>query len=208
MIQKVNVTSPKAFNYLRSQLSLGSVFLSRNILKLPLEHGKVFAFVPKETSNEALFRFESGGLYVVDRTLLTNPIVVPVQNEGVPFIVSIIHEFLKLDICNCSIFEEPNAKPSDPIIINSGREYVSIKEEIFYFLNSDNNNVKEIEQVLMRSEAYYLLGVLGSLDYRINANFKPFERITAELIKMIVDNINSFFVSAYDHEGYLMWTMI
>ena len=63
MIQKVNVTSPGAFNYLRSQLSLGSTFLSKNILEFPLEQGKVFAFVPEETSNEALFQFESGGLY-------------------------------------------------------------------------------------------------------------------------------------------------
>lgn len=206
MIQKLNVTGPKAFNYLRSQLNIGSVFLSGNVLKLPLEQGRVFAFVPEETSSEALFRFDSGGLYVIDRTLLANPTVVPVPNEGVPFIVNIIHEFLKLDASNCCIFEEPNSKPSDPFIINSGWEYVSIKEQIFYFIDNKNNSVEEIERVLARSEAYYLLGVLTTLDKPYGDSFRPFREINPELLEMAARNIQRFFAIAYDHEAYLMWT--
>lgn len=207
MIQKVNVTSPGAFNYLRSQLSLGSTFLSKNILEFPLEQGKVFAFVPEETSNEALFQFESGGLYAANRTLLIDSTLVPVRNEGDPFIVNVIREFLKMDACNCCIFEEPNAKPSDPFIKNSGHEYIHIKDEIFYFINNENNGVEDIESILTRSEAYYLLGVLSSLEYTFHKKFSPFSEIKPELLRPIVQNIEKFFSIAYDHEGYLMWSL-
>jgi hypothetical protein len=207
MIQKVNVTSPKAFNYLRSLLCFGSSFLSKYILEFPLEQGKVFAFVPEETSNEALFQFESGGLYAANRTLLINSTVVPIQNEGKSFIVNIVREFLKMDTGNCCMFEEPNAKPSDPFIKNSGHGYIHIKDEIFYFINNGNNSVEEIENILTKSEAHYLLGVLSSLECTFHKNFSPFSEIKPELLRIIVQNIEKFFSIAYDHEGYLMWSL-
>ena len=208
MIKKVNVTGVEAFKYLRSQLILGSTFLANDMQELPIEKGKVFAFVPEGISNETLFQFEKGNVYKTEKISTANATVVSFQNELVPFIVGIIHDFLKTDERNCCLFEEPNAKPSDPFVINSEYKYVSIKDDIFYFINKENNHVAEIETILKRSEAYYLLGVLTSLNYNNHKDFSPFAKLKPEIFKKIVRNTEFFFSSAYDFESYLMWSRI
>lgn len=208
MVKKINVTGDEAFKYLRSQLSFGSKFLSKKMLEIPLEEGEVFAFVPENISYEVLFNFERGGLYKTNKDLMETSSVLPVQNESKLSVINIIHEFIEMDNCNCCVFEEPNAKPSDPFIINSNFKFNTIKDEIFYFINKENNDLKEIEFILDQSESYYLTGVLTSIDYSNHKRINQFNELEPEILEKVVQNIKSFFSIAYDHEGYLLWSQI
>jgi len=208
MIGKKNITSKDSYKYLRSQLKIGGKTLSNLINILPLENGKIFAFVPEGIPEKSLYEFDKGGLYFFDKELLKNtPALVPVQNDARSVLIRNLHEYLDLKKENCCIFEEPIALPSDPFIKNSEIEYVHINDEMFYFFDKKNNDAKKIEKSFTGSEAHYFLCALSTLNFEEHFEFAPFKKITTELLEKVVANLTSFFVRAYDGEGYLMWTM-
>ncbi len=207
MVEKRDVSEIDSFKYLRSQLNIGGKALSNYINMLPIESGKVFSFVPKGTSEKSLYEFEKGGLYFFDKELLKQvPPLVPIQNEARPLLISTVYNYLNSGMENCCIFEEPIALPSDPWVKNSMIKYVHINNEMFYFFDNKNKDIKEIDRAFKASEAHYFLCALSSFNTFEHDKFISFKEITIELIKEVVDNLNSFFVRAYDGEGYLMWT--
>lgn len=207
MIEKREVTGVEALEYLQNQLSLGGKTLSNYINQHPLQYGQVYSFVPKGTSQGSLYNFKSGGIYFSNKESLSNgPILIPIRNDAKDILINIINEFIQNTDDNCCIFEEPNAKPSDPWISNSGIEYIFYGEEIFYFFDKSNNNKEGIENAIKRSDGYYFLCALGSLNFANHAGFTSFQSVSPELLKAFVQKIAFFFVKAYDGEGYLMWT--
>lgn len=206
MIQKKEVTGSKAFKYLAEQLSLGGKTLSNCINLLPIQGGKIYAFVPENTLEEQLFNFEAGGIYPNNMKLSKTANLIPIPNEARPVLINIISNYLSITEENCCIFEESNAKPSDPWISKSKIEYVYKDEEIFYFFDEKNANNILLERAIRVSDGYYFLFALGSINIEDHVRFTPFAAIKFELLKIFSERINSFFVKAYDGEGYLMWT--
>jgi hypothetical protein len=207
MIEKINVTSDDSFKYLREQLNMGGKTLSNYISLLPLENGKIYSFVPEGISEKSLYQFDIGGIYSFDKELFKNsPVLIPIQNDARLLLIKDIYEYLDINDENCCVFEEPNGRPQDKWIKNSKIDYVHIADEVFYFFDKKNNSLKQIEDTFKVSEAYYFLCSLGSLSYNIHNKFTPLQEIGVELLKEFVDNLNAFFVKAYDGEGYLMWT--
>jgi hypothetical protein len=206
MIEKKNVTGTAALNYVKRELSKGGV-LSTCISSLPLVKGSIYALVPAETSDVNLYDFENGVLYPFDEKLLdAKQPAIPIQNEARPFLVEIVQQYLNVSETNCCLFEDPIRLPTDPKVTDSAIDYVHlIGGEMFYFFNSSSNDSSKINKALMTSEAYIFLCALSSLGTVKQNAFLTKKEIDLELLKLFTAGVSSFFVKAYDYEGYLMW---
>jgi hypothetical protein len=207
MIQKKNVTSSKAYNYLRKQLDMG-ISLSQCISKLPLEKGEVYSFVPEDTSDEILYNFDFGGVYAIDKEKAISSQISPVKNDARPLVLSEIQNYLNEGEMNCCIFEEPNASPDFPWVKTSGMEYIHLNnQEMFFFFDKENNDNEKVQDAFTTSEVYIFLCVLSELKKEEHAQFAAFNEVAIDAIELFAKNMKKMFVRAYDGEGYLMWTL-
>jgi hypothetical protein len=206
MIEKRNVTTITAFNYLRKQLDMG-ISLSQCISKLPLENGSVYSFVPEDVSDEVLYNFEFGGVYPFDIEKAKATRLSLVQNDARTIVLSEIQNYLDESEVNCCIFEEPNASPDFPWVKTSGMEYVHLNnQEMFFFFDKENNDKEKVRDAFTTSEVYIFLCVLSELNKEEISQFAAFKEIRIDALELFTKNMKSFFVRAYDGEGYLMWT--
>jgi hypothetical protein len=210
MIEKKEVTGTRSFEYIRKQLSRGKTLSSFINTLLPIEKANVYSFVPSETSIENLFQFDSGRLYPFNRESLksANPII-PIRNDSRPLIIEEIQKHINNNSNNCCLFEEPVGVPSDPWVITSGMEYIHLNNiEMFYFFDNNNNDVKKIEKAFIASEDYIFLCALSSLDPTELNDVTSHKEVLLEFLQLFATKITTFFVKAYDGEGYLMWHKI
>jgi hypothetical protein len=204
-----NVTGTAALNYVKQELSRGG-FLSDCISELPLNNGVLYAFVPEEVSENKLYNFENGGLYPVNENDLTEgPYSMPIINDARPFLVEIIQQHLTSGEVNCCLFEDQLRAPMDPVMIASPLDYVHFEgRKIFYFFNHYKNETSIISKALVTSEAHVFLCVLSSLDIATQNEFLPKSEINLDLLRKFAVGTSSFFINAYDHEGFLMWSKL
>jgi hypothetical protein len=206
MIKRIDITSAQTFAYVQEQLELSGKTLANQLLSKSLTEGKVFAYAPENTPSELLYRFETGGIYPFDRSLLQNtPALIPVQNDARPVVINDILQYLRENKQHCCLFEEANAIPSDPWVKQSQMKYVHLNEEMYYFFNEDAQP-EEFEDAFKTSEGYYFLCALCSLPIDNQDGFSPFNSLDSEQLKNFASNVASFFVRAYDGEGYLQWS--
>lgn len=205
MIKRVDITSPETFAYVQEQLDLSGKTFANELLSKSLLEGKVFAYVPENTPSELLYRFETGGIYPFDRTLLQDtPALIPVQNDATPVVINDVLKYLHENKEHCCLFEEPVGTPSDPWIKRSRIKYVHLHNEMYYFFDKDAKS-EEFEDAFRTSEGYYFLCALSSLPIDDQDGFSPFNSLNSEQLKNFASNVVSFFVRAYDGEGYLQW---
>ena len=206
MITKIEITGKKSINYIREHLFLGGKTLSNFLLTISLEKGKIFSIVPEYIDKQKLFNFETGGIYAVDEELLKKrPVLIPIRNDSRPFVIDLIEKYLSANQEHCCIFEEPVGQPDFPYVIESGIEYVSIRNEMYYYFDRENNSKEEIEKALVTSDGYYFLCALGKLEVEKRASFIPKKEISSDILEEFVEQIKAIIVKAYDGEGYLMW---
>jgi hypothetical protein len=205
MINKKEVTGDKAYSYLRKQLNMG-ISLSEFVNKLPIENGKVYSFVPDGVSPESLYTFELGGIYPLnEEEKATGLSLVP--NDARPVVMAEIQDFVTENELNCCLFEEPNASPDFPWVKSSGMEYVHLNnQEMFFFFDQSNCDNGKLKDAFITSEVYIFLCVLSKLEKNLHSRFAPFNEVKTDVLTLLVENTEGFFVRAYDGEGYLMWT--
>jgi hypothetical protein len=210
MIKKVDVTSEKAFAYLKKHVNSSGKTLANYVELLLLENGKVYSFVPENTPEKELYYFEEGVLYPYDTNTFNNAIhqpdgslLVPIQNDAESIVIDLIIDYLHSEN-HCCLIEEATAEPSDPWVKNSQIKYSFFKNEMYYFFNQEVNE-KEFKEAFKTSQAWYFLCTLSVLSPEEQNNFNHYKELSVELIKSYIEGLKSFFVRAYDGEGYLQW---
>jgi hypothetical protein len=205
MTEEINVTGIEAFSYLRKQLDIG-ISLSNCINSLSIEDGEVYSFVPAGTSREKIYNFNLGGIYPFQKEELSSSQLNPIRNDSRQIAICKIRKHIEADDKNCCIFENPNASPYFPWVKTLGIEYVHLRnEEMFFFFDKNNDVIEHVENAFIISEAYIFLCALSSLNENDHSNLAAFKEITVDILELFVKNLSSFFVKAYDGEGYLMW---
>jgi hypothetical protein len=203
MIKKIDISSPETFAYLEKQLDLSGKTFATDLLSRPLTGGKVYAYVPENTAAELLYRFESGGIYPTER----KPGLVAVQNNARPVVIEYILKYLQQNNEHCCLFEDALAEPSYPYVKRRGIDYVHLGNEMYYFFSSDAK-YESVEVALRFSGGHYFLCALSSLAIEKQEGFSPLSSVVAEQLKELSSAVVSFFVRAYDGEGYLEWCKI
>lgn len=200
-----DVTGIGAAKYISGQIELGWKHLSILLRNIDLDNGKIFAYVNDTISDSALHNFDRGDPDLFEKQIAeADSDLIPIENDSNDLLVDLIYEYVNFSVFNCCILEEPVGRPSDPYILKSSIKFVNIEDEMFYFLNKMSSE-NEIEEVYLRSEGFYFLCVLTTLDLQFQKEFIPYSNIANDLLKRSVENVTSFFVQAYDGEGYLRW---
>jgi hypothetical protein len=206
MIEKKDVTGPLASAYIHEQFLRGR-FLSRGLKNLPIENGKIFAFVPSWIAPEKLYAFQNGGIYASDEELKQREHPwSAIRNDALSPICEEIERYIRVEKSNCCLFEDPILWPSDSQVKNNNIEFVYLGEDqVYYFFNNSNFNFEKIKEAVLVSDDYIFTCAISSLDINMQSCFLPSKEITVELLEAFVRNVFVFFVGAYDGEGYLMW---
>lgn len=122
------------------------------------------------------------------------------------WLVQKIKEFLSSGDDRIVVFEHGAARKNDPWIERAKPIYFSYyKDEVYLSLfarNSSNEGL--IEDTIRHAEvAWRLLGIMTSLP----AKYLPLpHELTDEVFKLLVQNAEHIFVSAFDGEGYIIYT--
>lgn len=205
MISKKIVNTTKALDYIRKQFSRGRS-LSILMHNLDFSSGQVFALVPDNLSEDKIYNFQEG-LYPFDTNLLkTKYPAIQVQNYSRKFLLETIHDYLEVAKEHCCLFEDPISIPTDSRVLNSGLNCVSLSnDQVFYFFNSENNDVEKIEDAIKISDDYIFLCVLSSLDVGMQSGFNSTQSVSLDILKAFTDNLYAFFIGAYDGESYILW---
>lgn len=206
MIVKQKISGSNVRTYLKNELDKSSKTLSTYVSKLNLDDGEVFALVPQGVSEKSLYEFENGGLYKEAVQSLSHAFnLIPIQNEARPFIIDLIYNYIEGNENNCCLLEETIGSLSDTWVKKSKIEFVYLRDEMFYYFDIKNNEIEKIKEALKKSESYYSLFALSSYNNEEDSKHRPIGEIRPEFLEEFVSNIVSFFVRAYDGEGYLMW---
>lgn len=147
MLQKF-AFGPEATAYIREQLSWGRT-LGKLLLNLPLEEGRVIAYLPASTSFEQSRNFRAGGLPKTQQGTLDN-------------LIDAISEYLVGSGKRYAVFEDINAQVGDPFLEEEKEQFFTYKTDVYYFLSSQSNAPNRI-RYMATGYAWYFLGVLTSL---------------------------------------------
>ena len=140
-----------------------------------------------------------------NKSLLKNsPALVPIQNDARPVVIKYILQYLQENENHCCFFEDATWAPSDQWVKHSKIKYFHLDEEMYYFFGNDAET-ETFEDAFKRREGYYFLCALSSLRAKKQNGFSPFSSLSSEQLDDFASNVISFFVPAYDGEGYLQW---
>jgi hypothetical protein len=202
MIVKKDVSGPRAISYIKEHVNRSGKTLAELLLTLPLSEGKVFAFVPEDCRNDSLFNFDSG--FADDNEVITHDdgsALVPIQNHARPVILAAVRSYLSSDPEHCCIYEDPYGAGFG---LSKKIDFSHFHDE-YYYLFSQGYHVENLEHALKDGGPYYFLMVLSRLSDAKQADFVSPKILDHELLVEAFQNVNSFFVMAYDWESYLQW---
>jgi hypothetical protein len=179
----------EAFIYIRDQLSSGKT-LSNLLLNLPLNEGKVIAFLSESFPSDWFNKFQSG--------------IGMKASPSHKHLASFMSEYLRKSQTNLVIFEEPLKRSSDRHLSSRVKQYMTHDSEVYPFLTSrEAGNLKQINSFIADSTAYYFLAALTASTDR---KFDNRQDVTRDVLMNLALATKYIIVGAYDGEGHLIWS--
>lgn len=180
----------QAIDYIKSQLSVGHT-LGRSLLDLPLDSGRVAAFLPTGTEPESLYAFQWGGVATATDGVWEN-------------MASFVSTYLRGGVGRYAVFE--GFRPADRMLTASGRQYFSFgPDEIYYFASSAGADSPKVEVAADAGRSYPYIGVLTSIP-EDSPDIRSGSDICEELLKELAARAQHLLIGAYDDEAPLVWT--
>lgn len=195
-----------AIGYFREQLAAGST-LSKALLECDLTHGEIWAVVAGSTSDERAHRLDAGGITTATRPPPGSPplTMVRVERPSLPFLIRLVARYLQATPGAHCVFEDARRRRGDPISRRSlDVEHRYFGDEVYYVLGSDQADDALIERAFRAGESYVLLAALAPLPGRATL-LQPHD-IDVEALRVVAEATEVIIVSAYDHEGFAVWT--
>ena len=206
----------EALDYVRSCLASGKT-LSAHLLQLPLDTGRVWAYLPENVAPEAARSFRMGGVIPIDQdaeveifsdgklaaTLIpvrTHPLGVRTEQVLLQFISSYLSESGERYV----VFEHALAHPTDPFIQTGTSKFFSYGPEVYHFLSSQDVNLAQIHDTVRSASSYLFIASLTSLP--VKQDIQPRQEVSLDTLKTLSNNTVHIIVGAYDGEGELIWS--
>ena len=191
--------------YLRESLG-DSKQLARSLLGcLNLEQGTARTFLPLESSDQHIYDFRRGGKVMGP----ASPLSSSSQGRGITRIfnmdsvlVDIIQTHLDSGWNSFCLVEAPLAHADDP---KSTEGTVLVHDDsVFYLLEPDKTNQAAIQQTLRVASSIWppTVGALG----RGARRTAHLEIVDIKALEEFAEKTESIFVSAYDGEGFVLWS--
>ena len=184
----------------------GHALAKKALETTPLSKGKCYTIIPSNVPESHTYKFMTGGVYSEINQKST---VVPVQNNSVVIVKSVIKAFFDTSDRHCAVMEDVSSRPSDTGIQETSRPCLISGEEVYNF-SSNQENIDDVILSLKQSDAsYYSFFALLSLDASQQQRFHhPRYSIGEEDIALLASSIQGIIQYAYDGEGFLFWDRI
>ncbi|MGI8588173.1 MAG: hypothetical protein ACR2M0_10875 [Chloroflexia bacterium] len=206
----------EAIVFIRSRLAEGHT-LSKYLLSLSLDDGRVVAHVPVTADDVRSARFVSGGLIERDTSLETTfagsdgrvfrivPVTAqPQRLETELELANFIMAYLQRPGSRYAVFEHALAAPGDPWLRSSTLRYFSYRSELYIFLTKADANVATIIDTIRRSSTYLFTGILTAPTAM--PELHSAETVTEDVLQTLALSSEHILVGAYDGEGELIWS--
>jgi hypothetical protein len=184
----------EAIDYIRDRLSQG-VSLSRLLLALPLEQGRVTTWLVEPITPEELTQFEDA----LDETV----------NKR-----AYMEELISTYLGNTqgaypryAIFENAAAHPTDPWVETRKVQFFTNSEQtdVYPFITSKNNQIANIRNAINNAvTAYLFTGILTEMEN--GPDIVSGQAVDTKTLQILAQNTAYMFISAYDGFGVLTWT--
>lgn len=180
---------PDAVEFVRACLAKGN-HLAQAITRLPLESGRVFAFLGADAHEDAAKRFAVGG---VTSTRTTQPLLANLIAG---------HLSDKTLTGSCALFEDALANPADPCVTPYLRWLRTFDNEVYYCLQADDSAPASILSVIRQASSHLFLAALTSGLSKATCHEPAF--VEADFSRLAA-KARYVVVGAYDGEGHLIW---
>lgn len=200
-----NLDFQKCFKYLSLEYSEGLFFSERLINESYLIGGSFFTVVPDNVKDENLYDFQWGGrIYPFYRP--PGVTVMRVRNDSKKIINSSLFGYVQLSNTNFIGMEDYSSDPSSQNVRNSKLKYYILNNnKLFYLLDQKYTSEDFFEHYAIVAHRYLSLCLLLRLKPDFT-NALPSNILDEQTTELIFQGINSFFISVYDGEGYLIWS--
>lgn len=187
MLRKVAL-GHDAVSYLRTSLSEGST-LSRLLVSLPLDSGRITTFVPRTLTDSSIHNFTAGWS--------PNPggVFEKVRNH--------VAMYVRTKAGGCAVFEDINSSPREVETGPPSYPYFVFDDEVYPFLTSTRGGSRAVRRVMLATYSYRFLTVLG--DFADVLGSRDGQVVGEVLLRDIARRAEQLVVSAYDSDGCLIW---
>lgn len=178
--------------FIRRNLSRGAA-VSRMLLDLPLEEGKVSVFLPKHVGKDVARGFDLGGVFRQEESI-----------EAERRVAEFVASYLNRSEHAYAVFENPVMKPTDPSARLSALCYFTYNDIVYFLLSSGQPELTRVIATLRGVHSWVFNGILtlpkglGTIDAR--------QQLDRETLVNLATNTEHILVGAYDYEGYLIWS--
>jgi len=197
MLKKVEL-GIDAIDHLTEALEDGSAFANPSISfylsKLPLREGRMTTYWPTHMNQNDINKFNSVVLFHRTKKL-------DIRGK----IENLIMEYLRNNKNGYAVFESLVMK-GDPIYHNKERNFVTQDSNvyIYHFVRSlDYSNI-QVSHAFNSARYYPLVVALTKLSENVSP-IEPFQELSDETIKELVDNTDIIITDVYDGTGFLIW---
>lgn len=197
--------------FVRGRISLLENPESSLVHKVKLEDGKVIAFLPIGTPFEKATDFDTAFFNYTPEEL-------DARREEISGLCKVMEQktadqivsFLKATPTGCFVVEDGNRTASDPesLVIRSvvDERTFLFGKCLYYSLFSQDLGSVSLQQFLHQCQLDILvIGVLTSLATKVDL-VRPRARWSSKLFRQIAENTKKMIFSAYDDQGYVIWT--
>jgi hypothetical protein len=208
MVTEVELGS-EGIAYIRAYLSEGKE-LSRYLLKLPLEQGRVVSYLPPTVNPDASREFEVGGQSVLDMNSQyeigteAHKIVGPLGAANELHLANFISAYLSQPGKRYAIFEHALAEPGDLWLSQTSIRFFTCDTGVYIFLNQQDASLDAILAALRAARTYRLTGILSG-----PTSFPEIpigHEVTLDVLRVLAATTAYVIVGAYDGEGELIWS--
>jgi hypothetical protein len=191
MLKEVEL-GEEAIKYIRHVLSQGGM-LSNHLLDLPLQRGQVRTWLPTNVDPASLTAFEMGGVITGE-----------MKKEVELKFADLVSKYLSESGTRYALFEHALARASDPFLLSVGAKFLICQSQVYFFLTSGDQDVREVLNTAKTASTYLFTGVLANLPDTLE--IRNHQEVTEEVLRTVVDKTEYFIVGAFDGEGYLTWS--
>lgn len=190
------ILNDNAYDYFRETIHTGSRFydgssLSHYLHELPIARGKIITYWPKSIDSESI-NFNASVALTTNANL-----------GGVRQIISKhIYHYVRKNSKRYAIFETWSKK-SDPIK-SEVPKYLIHDNNLYYILDSSENDLEEIARVVMYAREMPFICSLTSIPKELNPP-QPSSELGEEILQTLAARSDMIIIDAYDGEGYLIW---
>lgn len=210
--QVVDVTQG-GIDFILERLRYGRTLSNLVARYIPIENGKIETFVHRSVERNKLIQFERG--YIsrdVPKSLSNFPeddskrAILPEMDF---FVLPTIQKFLAESKQNICILEDIDGSPDNPWLTTSEPPplFTFCDADVYFYIDEEEPTIATIRETFsMASAPWSTLAFLTSVPVDVTS-LKTNQKVDMKSLDIIAKRTKKIVISAYDGEGYLIWSL-